>query len=77
MTNHDRFTSVFENRRERTFSTAEIEKLMQENSDIAYGSILPNDHGKGNTGQCLCVGTNRQIFERLSRGKYRVLNFQR
>lgn len=76
MTNHERFANVFGARTGRTFSTAEITKLMLSESDIEPGSVLPNDHGKGNAGQCDCVGTNRQIFERIKRGLYRVRNFQ-
>ena len=36
------------------------------------GGILPNDHGDGNKGECPCVGTEREIFERVDRGMYRV-----
>jgi len=75
-TNHDRFASVFRNRIGRTFSTAEIVKLMLAESDIQPGSILPNDHGEGNKGECPCVGTDRQIFDRLGRGTYRIRDFR-
>jgi hypothetical protein len=75
-TNHDRFASVFRNRKGRTFSTPEIMKLMLAESDIQPGSVLPNDHGEGNKGECPCVGTDRQIFERLGRGTYRVRDFR-
>jgi hypothetical protein len=74
-TNHDRFASVFRNRKGRTFSTAEITKLMLAESDIQPGSVLPNDHGEGNKGECPCVGTNRQIFERVGHGMYRVRDY--
>jgi hypothetical protein len=75
-TNHDRFASVFKNRVGRTLSTAEIVKLMSAESDIQLGSILPNDHGEGNKGECPCVGSDRQIFERVVRGTYRVRNYR-
>jgi hypothetical protein len=75
-TNHGRFASVFKSRIGRTFSTAEIMKLMLAESDIQPGSVLPNDHGEGNKGECPCVGTDRQVFERLGRGAYRVRNFR-
>lgn len=75
-TNHDRFASVFKNRIGRTFSTAEIMKLMLAESDIQPGSVLPNDHGEGNKGECPCVGTDRQIFDRVGRGTYRVRDFR-
>jgi hypothetical protein len=75
-TNHDRFASVFKNSVRRTFSTAEIVKLMSADSDIQIGNILPNDHGEGNKGECPCIGTERQIFERVDRGMYRVRDFR-
>jgi hypothetical protein len=75
-TNHDRFASVFRKRTGRTFSTAEITKLMLSESDIQPGSVLPNDHGEGNKGECLCVGTDRQIFDRVGRGTYRVRDYR-
>lgn len=75
-TNHDRFASVFKNRAGRTFSAAEIRELMLAESDIQPGSVLPNDHGEGNKGECPCVGTDRQIFERVERGTYRVRSFR-
>jgi len=77
ITNHDRFAKVFERRIDRTFSTAEIKKLMLAESDIELGSILPNDHGGGNVGQCQCVGSERQIFNRIRHAMYRVRRFQR
>jgi len=29
------------------------------------GSILPDDHGRGNVNPCWCSGTDYQIFETL------------
>jgi hypothetical protein len=75
-TNHDRFASVFRERTGRIFATAEIVKLMSTESDIQFGSILPNDHGEGNKGECPCVATDRQIFNRIGHGKYRVRDFR-
>jgi hypothetical protein len=75
-TNHDRFASVFKNRTGRTFSTAEIMKLMLAESEIQPGSVLPNDHGEGNKGVCPCVGTDRRIFDRVGRGTYQVRSFR-
>jgi hypothetical protein len=59
---------VFDQRSGRTFSTAEIMKLMLRESDIIEGSVLPNDHGEGNKGACWCVGTDRQILTELDAG---------
>jgi hypothetical protein len=74
-TNHDRFASVFKNRTGSSFSTAEIMKLMLAESEIQAGNVLPNDHGEGNKGECSCAGTDRQIFDRVGRGTYRVRSF--
>jgi hypothetical protein len=73
--NHELFASVFKSRIGRTFSTAQVEKLMLEESGIQLGSVRPNDHGEGNQGDCPCVATRKQIFERVARGVYRVRSF--
>lgn len=74
MTNHDRFVSVFKTRSGRTFSTAEIVNIMLDESDIAPGSILPNDHADGNAASCWCSKNhlNQPIFHRVTPGLYRV-----
>src|SRR6266849_84488 len=74
MTNHDRFVNVFGNRVGRTFSTAEITKLMFAGSNMKPGSILPNDHADGNVGACWCAKnhSNQPIFEKIGAGLYRV-----
>ena len=74
--NHNRFAHVFGSRTGHTFSTPEIMKIMLAESDIQPGSVLPNDHGEGNKGQCPCVGTDRQIFDRVGRGLYRVRQYR-
>jgi hypothetical protein len=74
--NHELFAFVFKSRIGRTFSTAQIERLMLAESGIQLGSVRPNDHGEGNQGDCPCVGTEKQIFERLARGVYRVRSFR-
>ena len=45
---------------------------MQRESDINPGSILPNDHAKGNKGACKCAGTELRIFDRVGHGLYKV-----
>jgi hypothetical protein len=73
MTNHDRFVEVFKERGEQEFTTREIERLMEEESDITPGSIRPNDHSnEGNKSDCRCARTDLRIFDRIKRGKYRV-----
>jgi hypothetical protein len=73
MTNHDRFVEVFKERGGQVFTTREIEKLMEEESDIIPGSIRPNDHSNvGNKSDCKCARTGSRIFDKLQQGKYRV-----
>src|SRR5438445_327356 len=61
----------------RKFSTAQIGKLLQEEyPNFSLGSILPNDHAKGNAASCWCVGTPQQIFNKVRRGFYRVRQYQ-
>src|SRR5438876_943459 len=58
LTNHDCFANVFRERGFRKFSTAQIGKLLQEEyPNFSLGSILPNDHAKGDAASCWCVGT--------------------
>jgi len=71
-TNHDRFVQVFRDRDGRVFSTKQIVALMKSHSDIAQGSILPNDHAEGNKSACWCARTNARIFDRIGRARYRV-----
>jgi hypothetical protein len=73
-TNHDRFVDVFGSRAGQEFSAAEITELMLEESDIARGSILPNDHASGNASPCSCAANknNQPIFDRVSRARYLV-----
>ena len=72
MTNHDRFVEVFKSRGSQIFTTKEIEELMEKESDITSGSVLPNDHATGNKSACRCARTELRIFDRLERGRYKV-----
>src|SRR6266702_4389084 len=66
LTNHDCFANVFRERGFRKFSTAQTGKLLQEKyPNFSLGSILPNDHAKGNAASCWCVGTPQQIFNKV------------
>jgi len=74
---HERFVQVFRNKAGRTFSTAEIHRLMKiQFSHMPSGSILPNDHGNGNKTPCDCSGTDHQIFNRIARATYVVRDFR-
>jgi len=72
MSNHDRFIQVFKNRAGQIFRTRDIVSLMLNESDIELGSILPNDHAKGNKSDCWCAGTQARIFDQIKRGLYQV-----
>lgn len=76
MTNHERFAEVFRERQGQLLSTAEIRRLMLEKyPDLVDGSNRPNEHGDGNKTPCSCSGSERQIFDRVEHGKYRVRVF--
>jgi hypothetical protein len=78
LTNHDCFADAFIERVNREFTTAQIRKILLERyPNFSLGSVLPNDHAKGNKGDCPCVGTARQIFEQVRRGVYRVRQYRR
>ena len=74
MTNCDRFRGVFANRRGQTFSPSQVREIMLAESDIAPGSILPNDHAEGNLSPCRCAKNreNDPIFDRDNDGNYKV-----
>ena len=36
------------------------------------GSLLPNDHAKGNKSDCPCADTENRLLDRLERGLFRV-----
>jgi hypothetical protein len=76
MTNHDRFSAVFQvpHRRGQKFSAREVRETMLAESDITPGSILPNDHADGNKSPCQCARNknNSPIFDREDDGGYRV-----
>jgi hypothetical protein len=78
MTNHERFAEVFRGRQGRLFSTAEIQRLMFEKyPQLPEGSNRPNEHGDGNKTPCECSGnSDRQIFDHVARGQYRVRQFR-
>jgi len=67
MTNCDRFRRVFQpTRKGQVFSPQEIREIMLAESNIAPGSILPNDHAEGNLSPCRGAKNreNDPIFDR-------------
>jgi len=73
ITNHEMIATAVKEYRGKVLETSEIKKIVL----AAYpqfnpGSLLPNDHAFGNKSCCSCVGTKRQIFDRVEPRKYRV-----
>jgi len=74
MTNHDMIASAVKKYHGKVLETSEIKEIiLGAFPQFNPGSLLPNDHGFGNKSCCSCVGTKRQIFDRVEPGKYRVL----
>lgn len=74
LTNHDKIQIAVCLKRGEILSTADIRQLVLEAyPNFNEGSLLPNDHGNGNAGQCPCAGTPRQIFKKTEKGMYLVL----
>jgi hypothetical protein len=73
MTNHDMIASTVRSYRGQILESSEITKLVIEAFPaFSEGSIRPNDHAFGNKSCCGCVGTARQIFDRIEPKKYLV-----
>ncbi len=76
---HAKFEETFKNRTGQTFTRQQIKRLLLEiYPDFKDGSVLPNDHGRGNVNPCRCSGTQHQIFETLDTKTgpaYRVRDF--
>ena len=63
---HEKFEEVFKRKSGQTFSRQQIKALLVEAyPDFKDGSVLPNDHGRGNVNPCRCSGTKSQIFETI------------
>ncbi len=72
-TNHQRFGQAFKASSGLTLSTAQIKGVLRRMFPaMSQGSMLPNDHAQGNKSACRCAGTKTRIFDRVSRGFYRV-----
>jgi hypothetical protein len=73
LTNHERFASAFRAYAGQELTTQRIKEIiLGAYPDLASGSILPNDHAKGNKGACWCAGTVNRIFDQVDRALYRV-----
>ncbi len=73
MTNHDMIATAVKDYRGKILKTSEIKKIVLGfYPHFKKGSLLPNDHAFGNKSCCGCVGTGRQIFDRIEPKKYLV-----
>ena len=73
LSNHDMMASAVKNYRGKVLETSQIKKIvLGAFPNFNEGSFLPNDHAFGNKSCCSCVGTKRQIFDRIEPGKYLV-----
>jgi len=73
MTNHDRFALAFQGMQGKILRTREIKSILL--TKFPYmnpGSMLPNDHAKGNKSPCSCASKPNRIFDRIDRGLYKV-----
>jgi hypothetical protein len=75
--NHSKLDLALAPHRGQTLSTQQIWEIVYSkwHGAFAKGSFLPNDHASGNKGSCWCARNrqNRPLFEKISRGFYRVL----
>lgn len=73
-TNHEKFVEALKDKVGQTLSTSEIIKIIMERfgKGVNPGSILPNDHAKGNNSACSCAGTDKRIFDKAGHGLYTV-----
>ena len=73
MTNHDMLAAAMQSYSGKTLTTNEIKTIVQNAyPQFSDGSVLPNDHASGNKSACWCVGTEKQILEKVQRNEYRV-----
>lgn len=73
LTDHDMIASAVRKYQGKVLDTSEITKIvLGAFPNFKEGSLFPNDHASGNKSICDCVGTIRQIFDRLEPRKYLV-----
>lgn len=74
LSNHAMIASALESYRGKIFTTSEIRTIVRGAfPHFSKGSLLPNDHARGNKSPCSCAGTDRRIFDRIEPGRYLVL----
>lgn len=73
MTNHEMLAAALKGYRNKILSTNQvIEITLEAFPQFSEGSILPNDHAEGNKCSCSCAGTKDRLFDKITRGRYRV-----
>jgi len=74
LTNHQRFVEAFKYMGGEELTRAEIETIiLKKFPGMNPGSILPSDHTEIRVkGACWCAGTEKRVFGRIARGRYRV-----
>jgi hypothetical protein len=74
---HDKLKEVMIPYKNKVFQTARIKEIIETVHDFRGWEqwIYPSDHciNHTNKGACYCALTEDAIFERIARGKYRVL----
>ena len=74
---HDKLKEIMVPYRNQVLSTAVIKRIIEEVPEFKGQEqwIYPSDHCTNHTnkGACKCALTDDAIFERICRGKYRVL----
>jgi hypothetical protein len=74
---HDKFKEIMAPYKNNILETARIRRIVEKVPEFKDQEqwIYPSDHCKNHTnkGACWCALTKDSIFERISRGKYRVL----
>lgn len=73
-TNHERFKATFKTSGEELTTKQIRDRLRNKYPEMAEGSMLPNDHAKGNESPCKCAKNKRNepIFDQIKEGLYRV-----
>lgn len=73
-TNHEMIAFAVKDHHGETLTTDEIRGIvLRAYPNFNKGSLLPNDHARGNKGSCSCAGTVKRIFDCIETGRYRVL----
>jgi len=73
LTNHDMIAAALKPYSGRELETTEFKRIVcAAFPDFNKGSLLPNDHARGNKGACHCAGNENRLLDRVERGLYRV-----